>query len=159
MIQVHDVIGWTGTLASQRIEIESIDRVRMIAHDLRRSVDFYTRAFGFRSVSTPGKKPQRSAVLASAASSAELVIHENESGAPLRNTLRRWGFVVVDLDWVRRAVWDLGIGIAEDSGEPDQIYRWENGRTLYIRDPDANVIELVDLDGEHATTRARAGNG
>jgi hypothetical protein len=67
--------------------------------------------------------------------------------------------VVVDIDWVRRAVWDLGIGIAKDSGEPDQIYRWENGRTLYILDPDANVIELVDLDREYATARARAGNG
>jgi catechol 2,3-dioxygenase-like lactoylglutathione lyase family enzyme len=160
MIQVHDVIDWTGTLSSQRIEIESIDRVQLVTPDLQRSVGFYTRAFGFRSVGTPEKRPQRSAVLISAASSAELVIHETiESGAPMRNVLQRWGFVVVDIDWVRRAVWDLGIGIAKDNGEPDQIYRWENGRTLYILDPDANVIELVDLDREYATARARAGNG
>jgi catechol 2,3-dioxygenase-like lactoylglutathione lyase family enzyme len=157
MIQVHDVIGWTGTLSSQRIEIESIDRVELVTPDLQRSVGFYTRAFGFRSVGAPGAGRQRSALLTSPASSAELVIHETiEPGAAVRD-VHRWGFVVVDLDWVRRAVWDLGIGIAEDSGEPDQIYRWKNGRTLYIRDPDANVIELVDLDREHAT--ARAGNG
>jgi catechol 2,3-dioxygenase-like lactoylglutathione lyase family enzyme len=160
MIQVHDVTGWCETLSSQRIELQSIARVELAARDLRRSVGFYTRAFGFRSVGTPGKSSRRAAVLTASAFSAELVIHEtSESGAPMRNVLQRWGFVVVDIDWVRQAVWDLGIGIAKDSGEPDQIYPWENGRTLYILDPDANVIELVDLDREYAAARARAGNG
>jgi hypothetical protein len=80
-----------------------------------------------------------------ATAAAKLEIHEmTGSSVPIPNTLQRWGFVVTDLDWTRQAVWDLGIDIANESGEPDQIYRRQNGRSLYIRDPDSNVIELVE---------------
>jgi hypothetical protein len=51
---------------------------------------------------------------------------------------------VDDLDRVRAAIWDLGVKVAGDNGEPDHIRRWVNGRSLVVRDPDGNTIELVE---------------
>jgi hypothetical protein len=73
----------------------------------------------------------------------DLVLHERRDGVD--EPARRWGFVVADLDRAREAVWDLGVQIARDSGAPDHIYWWSNRRSLYIRDRDANDIELVEV--------------
>jgi catechol 2,3-dioxygenase-like lactoylglutathione lyase family enzyme len=143
MIEVNEIIAWSGAGRSEHAECGGILELHMTVRNLRRSVDFYRRVFGFR---VSGALSDRNSAVVTATARADLVIHE-QSDATCAETpaLRRWAFVVTDLDNVRQAVWELGVNVARDSGDPDHIYRWANGRSLYVRDPDDNEIELVEI--------------
>ena len=141
MIKVNEIIAWSAAEQSEYIEL-GIDQLNASVRSLRRSVDFYTRVFGF---CTHDFDRERGSVVMKATARVDLVLHEQRGGGELRRPLRRWGFVVGNLDRARQAVWELGVRVARDSGEADHIYRWSNRRSLYVHDPDANEIELVEV--------------
>ena len=147
MIIVNDIVDWmdVNRLDDERLPIR---RAHVFVRDLRRSVVFYTRAFGFCSVTTASNAAHRSVVM-TVTPSSELVLSERTADSLLCPPQRRqWAFVVEDLELAREAVWELGVKVARDSGEPDQIYRRRGGASLYIHDPDENEIELVESSPE-----------
>ena len=118
-------------------------RLDLQVHDLRRSAAFYFRTFGFRPSAKECDFVDGMAVL-TVSSDADLVLHEQRSNASLSSP-RCWAFVVTNLDYVRECVWNLGVKVARDNGEPDQIHWRADGRSLYVCDPDDNEIELIEL--------------
>jgi catechol 2,3-dioxygenase-like lactoylglutathione lyase family enzyme len=121
--------------------LAEITHATLVVDDLARSIDFYTQVFGFR-LAERAASPCASALL-TGSGNARLTLHEHcDKMVPL--THRHWGFVVRDLEDVREAVWDLGVKVARESGEPDQIHRRPGGHSLYIQDPDGNEIELIE---------------
>ncbi|HET7132344.1 MAG TPA: VOC family protein [Gammaproteobacteria bacterium] len=116
------------------------------AKDLRKSTDFYRRVFGFWPRPRTGGGP----LLLAGHDGLELKLEPRAASAGAG--LRRCTFVVSDLDTVREQVWDLGVKVARDSGEPDHIFRRRGRASLYVHDPDGNEIELVEH--RHAAERA-----
>ena len=157
MIRVRKLISRLRADGSPQLSISGISGVTIAVRDLERSRDFYARVFGFRTVKEYGPGPRRSVMLA-APCEALLAMHENGDD-PTRPVPvhRHWGFLVEDLDGVREAIWDLGVKVANDNGAPDHIHNWPNGRLLQVRDPDGNVIELVEQgrDRQSAARYAR----
>lgn len=140
MIRVKQLINRSSSEQSLRLRISEIAGVTIPVRDLERAVDFYRRVFGFRLAREGRPAYRRSATLAGPGN-ALLAIHEYGEAEPLRS---HWGFLVDELDRVREAVWDLGVGVAHDNGEPDHIDRWTNGRSLSVHDPDGNEIHLIE---------------
>jgi lactoylglutathione lyase len=157
MIRVRKLISRLASGENLQLSVSGISGVTIAARDLERSIDFYSRVFGFRVAGRKRSLPRRSVMLA-APGEALIAIQELGDGpdrpVPLHG---RWGFVVDDLDRAREAIWDLGVKVADDNGAPDHIRRWSNGRSLRVRDPDGNEIELVEecRDRAPATLRAR----
>lgn len=156
MIRVRKLVSRLAGGENLQLSISGISGVTIAARNLERSIDFYSTVFGFRVVGQRRSVPRRSATLA-APGEALIAIQELGDGpnrpVPLH---RRWGFLVNDLDGVREAIWDLGVKVADDNGAPDHIRRWPNGRSLRVRDPDGNEIELVEECSERAAGTLRA---
>jgi hypothetical protein len=142
MIEISAIIPWS--LEERSTYAAPVLRELHVASpNRRRLVGFYWRVFGFHAVG--GRDGARPVVLPATARS-DFVVHER-AGVQRRmpGMLDRWAFVVADLDQVREAAWDLGIAAVRDSGEPDHIFRWRHGRSLYVRDPDGHEIELLEI--------------
>lgn len=142
MILVENVIPWCSVERSADPRCVSGD-IHIVASDLGRAVRFYSRVFGL--LPAPRSWGENLAVIP-VTPDARLVIHD--ARATLRHRarcIRRWGFVVSDLDHVRGLVWELGVKVARDSGAPDHIYRWSSGRSLYVQAPDGHEIELFEI--------------
>lgn len=156
MIRVRKLISRVQSGKNLHLAISGITGVTIAARDLERSIDFYSRVFGFRVAGQRRSVPRCSATLA-APGEALIAIQElgDSPGSPVP-LHRRWGFLVDDLDGAREAIWDLGVKVADDNGAPDHIHRWPNGRSLRVRDPDGNVIELVEECRDRAPAMLRA---
>lgn len=151
MIRVDHLISRSRVGRCETLGINRIARVTIAVRDLEQSMEFYARVFGFR-IAENESRPTGASVIMAGPEHIRLAIHQyGDAAVPLVPVCRDWGFIVSDLESVRDAVWDLGVNVAHDSGEPDQIYRRSNGRSLYIHDPDGNDIELV----EECTNRSR----
>lgn len=140
VIRVEGTAAWSPP--AERVVYEALDDrdIHVAARNVERSLDFYARVFGLHPEGR-GRAPFALRV----GSRATLLIHEAPPVVwPPSRFVRAWGFVVYDLDRARQTVWDLGVGIARASGAPDQIFRWANGRSLYVVAPDGNEIELVE---------------
>jgi len=156
MIQVENVIAWSAFERSAEPTVISGD-IDVVASDLFRAVRFYSRVFGL----LPAPRSwQESRVVVPVTADVRLVIHAAHAAVRHRaRSVKRFAFVVNDLDHVRGLVWELGVKVARDSGAPDHIYRWSNGRSLYVQAPDGLEIELVELPSpatEHVPRRAAA---
>jgi catechol 2,3-dioxygenase-like lactoylglutathione lyase family enzyme len=154
MIRVDSLIEWSEALMIGRLKLRPLRFAHLCVHDLERSVDFYRRVFGFHPAG--GRRPMGGPSIAlMQPCGARLVLHERRSPAvEILPMGRRFGFVVADLERAREDVWELGVEIASDSGDPDHIYRWPNGRSLYLHDPDAHALELVDVGPRAASFAA-----
>jgi catechol 2,3-dioxygenase-like lactoylglutathione lyase family enzyme len=141
MIRVSQLISRSRTERCLPAKLADITHATVIVRDLARSVDFYTRVFGFR-LAEQAEGPCASALM-TGSGNARLTLHEH-CDKMVSLTHRHWGFVVNDLESVRDTVWDLGVKVAKDNGEPDQIHRGPGGHSLYIQDPDGNEIELIE---------------
>lgn len=118
------------------------------AGDLQRSIEFYKRVFGFR-VERDTRRNSRVSARLAGPNDVRLVVRAIDAVRPPA-ALPRLQFVVGDLDAAREVLWDAGVSVSRDSGQPDQIFRGPNGRSLYIRDPAGNEIELVESCSGHA---------
>jgi catechol 2,3-dioxygenase-like lactoylglutathione lyase family enzyme len=149
VISINQIIAWSADDGTDCVDLGA-GQINASVRNLRRSIEFYGRVFGFSTAAIHGA---RGVAVMKATARAELVLRERRDGlpGPVRS-LRRWGFVVTNLDRVRQAVWEFGVHVARDSGEPDHIFRWSNRRSLYVHDPDGNEIELVEAQGSANTT-------
>ena len=149
MIGVKDVVEWSDVRQASNVDGHELRRVQLTTRDLHGAVIFYSQLFGLRPSLARSGRTHRSAVV-SVTPKTDLVIDERkdprDSDALAATT--RCAFVVGDLDWARQVVWDLGIRVATASEDPDQIFRWPNARPLYVYDPDANQIELLELGAD-----------
>src|SRR5690606_26019168 len=116
---------------------------------------FYARVFGL--LPAPGAWGE-SLVVIPVTPDVRLVIHDAQAAVRRKaRCVKRWGFVVGDLDRVRELVWELGVKVARDSGAPDHIYRWPSSRSLYVQAPDGHEIQLVEIrSGELEDSREHA---
>ncbi|MGH8194415.1 MAG: VOC family protein [Woeseiaceae bacterium] len=141
MIRVNQLVSRATAGECLQLRTSSISGITITARDLRRSIAFYSRVFGFR-VADDAREARPSVTMVGPGD-VRLAIHGNGAirAVPLH---RHWGFAVDDLEAARAMIWDLGVSVARDNGEPDHIERWSNGRTLSIHDPDGNEVELVE---------------
>lgn len=144
MIRVKQLVSLPAGGDGLRLAPSGVSAVTIPVRDLGKALGFYSRVFGFRPASGGQQEPRRSATM-TGPGGALLAIHEY-SGESVRPVpiRRQWGFLVEELDHVRETIWDLGVRVASDGGEPDHSRRWSNGRSLRVRDPDGNEIELVE---------------
>lgn len=143
MIRTNQLVRWFATEEESVLRTGGICGVTIFVSDIGRSVAFYTHVFGMRVMQN--RQPSRQSATLTGPRDARLVLRAYDGGALRPVPLHaRWGFLVDDLDHVREAAWDSGVVIARDSGEPDHIFRWTNGRSLCVSDPDGNEIELIE---------------
>lgn len=149
MINVHGVVTWSGASAPRFARLGGRHRFETPVRSIERSVRFYRRVFGFHATVD---SEVESATIA-LAPQVELVL---DAGAVQRCSVEpRWGLLVTDINAVRAAAWDLDVKVARDSGAPDQIYREANIWSLYVQDPDGNLIQLVEARAGRAAPSSR----
>ena len=142
MIDLDCVIPWSTSDGPTDLDCAPSE-IDIVSSDLGRTLHFYARVFGLYPAPHNGDESVVSLPLMDGTS---LVIHDAQAAVRRRaRCVRRWAFLVTDLERVRAQAWELGVTIARDSGTPDQIYRWPNGRSLYIETPDGQEIELVEI--------------
>jgi catechol 2,3-dioxygenase-like lactoylglutathione lyase family enzyme len=147
VIKINAIVNWLDVDGSAA-ERSVIRRLDISVRDPRRSADFYMRAFGFYRLPSQ-REPRSRSILMTAGAGIALALHEQRGArSPAAPALRRWAFVVADIDHARGAVWELGVRIARGSTQPDQVYRRLCDCSLYVLDPDANEIELVESESE-----------
>jgi catechol 2,3-dioxygenase-like lactoylglutathione lyase family enzyme len=126
-----------------RVAVAGIDCLSVFTPELRRSVEFYSRVFGFGVVDASRGPVGRSALMA--AGRFYLELHERRRSRPDSMRALGWSFVVDDLDRVRASIWDLGIVPLPDGTDERQRNRSSRGsRSFTIRDPGGNEIEVVE---------------
>ena len=131
------------------VQVACVDYVAIPVRDLERSINFYTRVFGFRVVED-GRLDPEPYMLLHARGGPYLALHALPDRPPAGGTRIRCSFVVADLDRVRESLWNLGVPTADGSVEPRHVHRWRTTRSLLIDDPDGHRIELVESAGRGA---------
>lgn len=126
----------------EQVDVAGIDYVSIPTCKLQRSIDFYTRLFGFHIVED-GRRHERPHVLM-LRGNVYVAIHEHGGRPPAELPVRRWSFVVLNVDHVREIVWDHGVATADGSDEPRRMQSWRATRSFLISDPDGHQIELVE---------------
>lgn len=150
MITISRIVSWSD--ADEGATRRDIRELCVAVSDRARSAEFYARVFGFRRRAASNAMAPSECVLGNGAASLYL---RRPHCASLPAWLRagRWAFVVRDLQIARERVWELGLRIARDSGEPDHVYRRAYADSLYVYDLDGNEIELVELHGAPAAAQ------
>lgn len=141
MVRVNRVIDRPGAENGDGLLAGEAGAGTVAAEDLARSVEFYRRVFSFHL--EPDRQGSRVSAQLTGPNQNRLLIRAFDAVQP-ETPRPRLRFAVANLDEAREALWDSGVGVSRDSGQPDQIFRGPNGRSLYIRDPDGNEIELVE---------------
>ncbi|HEX7082365.1 MAG TPA: VOC family protein [Gammaproteobacteria bacterium] len=128
------------------VGVAGVDYLSIYTPELRRSVELYSRVFGFCVVGASHDRAGRSVLMA--AGRLYLAIRERPRGEFDSTGALGWSFVVDDLDRARAITWDLGIvPIRDGTHEPQCDSPWRRRRSFVIRDPDGNEIEVVERAG------------
>ena len=154
MITISEIVSWSD-VDGWHDDRSVIHWLAVPAGDPSRAARFYERVFGFyRDIAVHCADSRFLAMTTETGVRLALHTAPTSRGSPL---VRRWAFVVENLDDVRARVWELGVRVARDSGAPDHIYRRLDGGSLYVHDRDRNEIELVELASgsrlAHASSR------
>ena len=125
-----------------RVEVAGVDYLTIFSPELRRSVRFYSRVFGFRVLEATRRGAGRSALLS--AGPFYLAIRERpRSNGPDPARALCWSFVVDDVDRARASMWNLGVVPVRDSTDCPR-HEQPRRRSFVIRDPDGNEIEVAE---------------
>lgn len=135
-----------GSSGDDRVEVAGVDYLSICTPELRRSVELYSRVFGFCVVDASHDRAGRSVLMA--AGRLYLAIRERQRGEFDSTRALGWSFVVDDLDRARSSIWDLGIVPVRDGTHQLQCDPpWRRRRSFVISDPDGNEIEVVERAG------------
>lgn len=139
---------WRSQKADPAIRVAGIDHVNISVSDLKRAMAFYESVFGFRLVEDGRGRTAAPFVIMTAGGRAFLALHESgRVAAPSRPFINHWGFVVGDIDLVRRKLADHQVKIQDGDSESGGVRHWPHSRSIYIYDPDGHEIELVEVFG------------
>ncbi len=118
-----------------------LEHVNLTVADLQRSVDFYTRVFGF-AVRWQGETSDGKPAAHVGDDRSYLALFQARDTTPLerksydRIGLNHFGFVVNDIDAIKKRLREAGI-----THHSEQTY--DPGRHVYFLDPDGIEVELV----------------
>ncbi len=139
---------WRSKELDPAIRVNGIDHVNISVSDLERAMAFYESTFGFRLVEDGRSRTESPFVIMSAGGRAFLALHESSRvAAPSRPFINHWGFVVGDIDLVRRKLADHEVKIQDGDSESGGVRHWPHSRSIYVYDPDGHEIELVEVFG------------
>jgi glyoxylase I family protein len=127
------------------LRVEELDHVVVRCHDQERSLDFYARVLGLveeRRLDTIGLIQLRAG-----RSMVDLVPADTPPSQEARNVDHVClGIAAADMDVVVRWLGEQGITVL---GEPASRYGAHGtGLSVYVLDPDGNIIELKQLPAE-----------
>lgn len=142
MIAVTNISNWASPGALDRASRREIRSIKVVTEDPDRALAFYARVFGFRCEPIGPTRPRVFAC--SNPVRLGLLVEPLRMACSFLPPPGRWAFAVDDLEYAREQVWELGVAIARDSGEADQIYRVADAWSLFVHDPDGNEIELLE---------------
>jgi catechol 2,3-dioxygenase-like lactoylglutathione lyase family enzyme len=126
-----------------RVEVASVDYLTIFTPELRRSVRFYARVFGFRLLEATRRGAGLYALLS--AGQLYLSIRERPAGGSDPARALCWSFVVDDVERARASIWNLGIvPVSESTDGPQGERLRRRRRSFVIRDPGGNEIEIVE---------------
>lgn len=132
------------------VDVMPVGHVTLSTPDAARAVRFYRRVFGFRALGGPGRDGAPM-VLLHGRGGICLAIRERRAVPAVP---RRLLFEAMDLDEARERLWDLGVALADGHLGP-RIDPERRCRSLRVRDPDGNEIELVEAAPAFASRSAR----
>lgn len=134
--------------ADPTIRVAGIDHVNISVSDLERAIAFYESIFGFQLVEDGRSRTEAPFVIMSAGGRAFLALHETDRvAAPSRPFINHWGFVVGDIDLVRRKLADHAVKVQDGDSESGGVRHWPHSRSIYVYDPDGHEIELAEFFG------------
>lgn len=123
-----------------------LSHVGLKVRDLARALEFYERVLGFRIVldQRDGVLPGHETVLGAVGSVLIELIHDDgvRADAPVDPDGLGWScvcFRVDDLDASVARLRSLGVDVLDP-------VQWPAARTAFFRDPDENLLELIDVD-------------
>lgn len=109
--------------------------------DLSRSVDFYTRIFGLRSVMELSLPDMDEVILAAGREAAVvLMCHHDRAGHDYATTGGKLVFYVADPTAVAEAIRSEGLEIVR---EPTPVPELGDAVVGFARDPDGHLLELL----------------
>lgn len=139
---------WRSKEFDPAVRVSGIDHVNISVSNLKRAMDFYETVFGFRLAEDGRSRTEAPFVIMSANGRAFLALHETErAAAPSRPFINHWGFVVGDIDLVRRKLADQQVTIQDGDSESGGVRHWPHSRSIYVYDPDGHEIELAEVFG------------
>jgi catechol 2,3-dioxygenase-like lactoylglutathione lyase family enzyme len=125
------------------IKVNAIDHLNLTVSDLRASIDFYGRLFGFE-IAEDCREASRPYVIMGRAGVGWLALHARTGDMPAPGgRINHWGFVVDDFDGLQARLRAQGVEALYTDRWPDGIVRYPRSRSLYVADPDGNEIELT----------------
>jgi catechol 2,3-dioxygenase-like lactoylglutathione lyase family enzyme len=127
--------------------VTSLDHLVLTVHDLQAAIDFYTRALGMREVTFAGGR--KALAFGSQKINLHLAGHEFEPKAerPTPGSGDLCFLTDTSIDQYAAHLASLGIKVIEGpvarTGAVGQLL------SIYVRDPDLNLIEIANLKENH----------
>ena len=125
----------------------AVRRVTLQVRRLERSITFYRHVLGFRVVAD-ARHEREPWVIMAALGQACLTLREEKglsNVSPVdvaRRSAQSLRLSAGDLDATRASLWDQGVPLAHGTREPGETGNAR--RSLFVRDPDGHLIELVE---------------
>lgn len=124
------------------IKINHIDHLNMFVSDLELSLDFYQKLFGFE-VKKRATSKGRPYAITGVSGKIMLALYE-EKNLPSFGRVNHFGMHVANFQQVLESINAQGIKTYYGDPEEKGAVVYERSRSLYIRDPDGNEIELSE---------------
>jgi len=129
------------------VNISGLDHVALKVRDLKRSIEFYQRVFGFE---IKEGECEDNWVIIGVKDKIYLCLYESREVDISRNTIYHWGFNIVNAESLNTLSQELqkqGVKVdCLDNGE-DGVCDYGVSQSLYVFDPDGYVIELSTVYG------------
>ena len=122
-------------------DFKGIDHINMTVKDLDKSVDYYSRLFGFKTVEqgdyngTPYK-------IIGLTNKAMLCIYENKDLDVKNNNIGHFGFHIKFTEDIVKKLEEQNANVRYYNGQA--VIQYPNSKSIYINDPDGNQIELSE---------------
>lgn len=121
------------------LNVTGIDHLNMDVKDLKETVEFYQKLFGFEVIKE--QPEQDSKIIGN--EKVKLCLYENpDLNEYKKNGFNHFGFHINNFEEVIEKCTELGIEIFY--GGP---IKWEKSSSIYIKDPNGYEIELAEVFG------------
>lgn len=129
------------------MKVDSLDHLVLTVRDLQATIDFYTRALGMREVTFGGGR--RALAFGRQKINLHLAGHEFEPKAALPTPGSADLCFLTDTPVAQFAAHLATVGIAVVEGPVARTGAVGPLLSIYVRDPDSNLIEIANLKESH----------